>query len=379
MKSDPDSTNRINDLIIKYLTEDIKSEELEELRLWINYSDENKELFNNFKDSWNMAGQAQETVNFNSEKSYSQLDSKLTRNSEKRITSKVFIFLQKYAAVALLFMTIGGGISWLLKPSHSYSKLSTVINAPLGAKSVIDLPDGTKVWLNAGSTIKYNPDYGKETRTIHLVGEAFFSVAKDKTKPFYVKTDRVTVKALGTRFNVKAYPEEKMITTTLEEGKVELETPVIGSNNTRKILLKPNEKVVYYKPGGFSTANTTEKTQEKIENKPKDKKEFKDLELTHNINTTLYTSWKDERWILESEPLGALKTVMERRFNIKMVFDNIELENYKFTGTIENETLEQILSAFKLTAPLEYTINKDTVVFTLNKTLKEKYNRITDY
>lgn len=375
---DPD----INDLIIRYLTENITSEELEQLRSWINVSDENKELFNNLKNSWILAGETQETVSFDNEKSYSQLQSRFSENSQKQSKSSgILVFLQKYAAIGLLCLTIGASVSWFLKPAQSnYSKLNTVITAPLGAKSIVNLPDGTKVWLNAGSKIEYKPDFGKDSRTVHLVGEAFFSVAKDKSKHFYVKTDRITVKALGTRFNVKAYPEEGMITTTLEEGKVELETPVYGSQQTRKILLKPNEKVVYYKPEIIS--NTEEKVGKinKVEkNRPKEIKRFKEIELVHNINTMLYTSWKDKRWILESEPLGSLGEIMERRFNIVIVFNNAELENYKFTGTIENETLEQILNAFKLTAPLDYQINRDTVFFTLNKSLKEQYNRITEH
>lgn len=380
MSSTLDFDDRINDLIIKYLTDDISPEEMEFLRLWVHESLENKELFNNLKNSWYLANQNPGSIDFDSQKSISNLDATIFGNTPKGIIPSISFFFRKYAAIGLLFLALGGVISWSIKPSYQiYSNLSTIINAPLGAKSVVNLPDGTHVWLNAGSTIEYDPDFGKDTRTVRLTGEAFFAVAKDKARPFFVKTEQMVVKALGTRFNVKAYPEEKTITTTLEEGKIEVETSVNGSKSrhSQKILLKPKEKIVYFKQN--ETLDKGSKVSKIAKEKTENLKSAASVVLTKNVNTALYTSWKDERWILESEPLGSLGTIMERRFHIVIVFDQEELKNYKFTGSIENEPLDQILNAFKLTAPIDYKINKDTVFFTLDKNLREKYSKIIKY
>ena len=84
------------------------------------------------------------------------------------------------------------------------------------------MPDSSQIWLNAGTTITYSEDYGQRTRTLNLNGEAYFKVAKDSLHPFIVNTQGIIVRALGTRFNVKAYPEEKTISATLEEGKIDV-------------------------------------------------------------------------------------------------------------------------------------------------------------
>lgn len=382
MNTKLDFDDRVSDLIIKYLTEDISSEELEFLRKWINESSENKELFNNLKSSWDFANKENGLVDFDPVRSFTDLKHKLFGDKPKAINPSIAIFFRKYAAIGLLFLAIGSIISWVVKPTRQiYGNLSTVINAPLGAKSVLRLPDGTRVWLNAGSTIEYRPDFGKDTRTVYLKGEAFFSVAKDKSRPFLVKTGLVVVKAIGTRFNVKAYPEEKTITTTLEEGKIEVETPLDGNSGDRlqKIMLKPKEKIVYFKQADVPEMQNGTKKPGIAVAKGKKSEVNTHVVLTENVNTILYTSWKDERWILESEPLGTLAPIMERRFHIIVVFEQEELKDYRFTGAIENEPLDQILNAFKLTAPLNYRINKDTVFFTLNNSLKERYNKIVRY
>ena len=91
---------------------------------------------------------------------------------------------------------------------------------------------------------------------------------------------------------------------------------------------------------------------------------------------SLYTSWKDHRWIIYREPLSTLAPMLERRFNLKIIFNDEQLKKYKFTGTIENETIDQILNALRLTAPLDYQINKDTLRLNLNLNSKEEFKRI---
>ncbi|HEY4788782.1 MAG TPA: DUF4974 domain-containing protein, partial [Bacteroidales bacterium] len=126
---------------------------------------------------------------------------------------------------------------------------------------------------------------------------------------------------------------------------------------------------------GSKQKSAPEKTLEKPETKKVTVAEDK-LELHQNVRTELYTSWKEERWIIEGEPLSSLVPKLERRFNMKIVFTSSDLKKYKFTGTIQNETVEQIMKAMCFTAPLNFTIVKDTITLSLNQQLKEKFTKV---
>lgn len=110
------------------------------------------------------------------------------------------------------------------------------------------MPDSSEIWLNAGTAIKYPEKFSKAQRLVYLDGEAYFSVRKDAAKPFIVETSQLSVKVLGTQFNVKAYANDELVTTTLTSGKVEVTPPVQGSQ-----ILKPNEQLTYDKKHPPST------------------------------------------------------------------------------------------------------------------------------
>jgi ferric-dicitrate binding protein FerR (iron transport regulator) len=280
----------------------------------------------------------------------------------------------KIAALWILLFSTGCLCTWFItrKSTVEANNHITEIAAPLGAKSNITLPDGTKVWLNAGSKIVYNTSFDQKDRVVSLTGEAYFHLKTNPNKPFIVKTSDMMVRALGTRFNVKAYPDEKTITATLEEGKIDVQM----NNSTEdqpKIILKPNENIVFIKGPIHKPApdRTIEKPKADKAMVAEDK-----VELQQNVKTVLFTSWKEERWIIEGEPLSSLVPKLERRFNLKIIFASNDLKKYKFTGTIQNETVEQIMKALCFTAPLEFTIEKDTITLNLNQQLREKFTKV---
>jgi len=238
---------------------------------------------------------------------------------------------------------------------------------------MIRLADSTQIWLNAGTKITYGEDYGQKTRSMRLIGEAYFKVAKDSLHPFIVKTEGIEIRALGTRFNVKAYPEEKTISATLEEGKIDIRTLNMTEKDDR-LLLNPKEKLIYHKETR-ETDKYTESPEEKILPVGKTIK-IKDVNILSNVRTELYTSWKDSRWIIYREPLSTLAPMLERRFNIKIFFGDEQLKNLKFSGIIENETVDQIVSALKLTAPIDYRINKDTLMLSIDTRATEGFKKI---
>jgi hypothetical protein len=147
------------------------------------------------------------------------------------------------------------------------------------------------------------------------------------------------------------------------------------ADENERVLLKPKDKLIYHKETN-ETEKYIETPEDKINYEANRPFKPKDINLLSNVRTELYTSWKDPRWIIYREPLSTLAPMLERRFNLKILFGDEQIKKYKFTGIIENETVDQILSALKLTAPLDYQINKDTIRLTLDVTSREEFKRI---
>jgi transmembrane sensor len=388
MKEVEFENTEINLIISSYLTGSITEEDLKLLNKWIDFSDENRSYFNALKDSWLLSGKKNSESLLNSEESWNKFNNRLVKSRLRLgfdFTSQGKADYSKYfklAASWLLIFGLGSAMTWWIavRPAKTKGIIAEAgnrtieINTPLGARSMIRMPDSTQIWLNAGTTITYNQDYGQQTRTLYLNGEAYFKVAKDSLHPFIVNTQGIVVRALGTRFNVKAYPEEKTISATLEEGKIDIRTLNMPGKNDR-VLLKPKDKLIYHKET-HESEKYTESSEEKVKQQEHTPAKLKDINILSNVRTELYTSWKDPRWVIDGEPLSTLAPMLERRFNIKIIFDNEQLKKYKFTGTIENETVDQLLSALKLTAPLDFQINKDTIRLILNFNSKEEFKRI---
>lgn len=375
----------VNLLIIGYLTRSINEPDLLRLKGWINSDKENRSYFNELKDSWILSrGMDSDTITHTDE-SWNIFSQKLTHKkslSESGSGNGRKFNFTKYLQLAaswLLFFVLGTAVAWWIsaKPKEKVAAATNntiEISAPLGARSIVRMPDSTQIWLNAGTTITYNEDYGRKTRTLYLNGEAYFKVAKDSIHPFIVNTQGIVVRALGTRFNVKAYPEEKTISATLEEGKIDVSVLNTADRND-PVLLKPKEKLIFYKKTK-ATEKYTESSEGNVKPEVNKATKLKNINILSNVRTELYTSWKDSRWIIDREPLSSLAPMLERRFNLTIVFDDDQLKKYKFTGAIENETVDQLLSALRMTAPLDFQVKKDTIRLSFNINAKEEFKRI---
>lgn len=231
----------------------------------------------------------------------------------------------------------------------------------------MQLADGSKVWLNAGSTLHYKNSFGTTDRELQLTGEGFFEVAKNKELQFVVKTSEINVIALGTKFNVKAYSEDKTIETTLIEGSVKLESSTVKLADN--LFLKPNEKAVFTRKNVQPDLLSQENDLKKEAVKPK-------LEIVESIQPEPITSWKDKRWVIRNEKLGDLAQSLERRFDVNFIFDNDVLKEYSFGGTLEDENLHQILEAIRLNSPINYAIEEKTVYIMADGKKMEKFKKI---
>ena len=236
---------------------------------------------------------------------------RLFSSIEKKTISKMKtrgLFLQylKYAAAVVL----GIGVSLSTLYLTNQENLSTVGNYKLvtskGEKSYLQLPDGTRVWLNSCTTLEYAENYGHSNRSIYLDGEAYFEVAKNKDLPFVVKANGIDVKAIGTAFNVSAYMEDSQLTTTLFNGKVAVQPTL----TKQEVLLEPNQVAVY------------DKSRNKIEVVPYDKKQF--------------AQWRGGFLSFEMMYLQDITKLLERNYNVVFRYENQGIKNLRFSGSFRN-------------------------------------------
>lgn len=201
------------------------------------------------------------------------------------------------------------------------------IVTPVGSRTVIQLSDGSEVFLNHGSKLKYPQKFTGKTREVDLSGEGFFKVAHNPEKPFQVKTGKVKINALGTQFNVMAYPDDKVIATTLVKGKVIVEQTTREGSFVSIGKMVPGQHLVYNVENGF-----TKTSKGKIEK---------------------YISWKDGKTIFDNESITQVAERLSRMFNVEIKVAN-DIKDYTYTVTFVDEPLFQILDLMKIATPVKY-------------------------
>jgi ferric-dicitrate binding protein FerR (iron transport regulator) len=266
--------------------------------------------------------------------------------------------------VFLILIGIGISSYFYLKPAEeiTFNEVST----KTGEKAQIKLSDGTSIWLNASSKLRYPNKLNGKKVDVYLQGEAYFDVTHVGNRLFQVHTSDLNIKVLGTAFNVKSYPEEKITETTLVRGKVRIESKVENSNEF--VILLPNQKASYL--GNHSKLIVTESVSKNMEARSDDLPQLKEIAsrtnatvvLSNNVNTKFETSWKDGRLEFVDEQFSSLAVKMERWFGVKIEITDPRLENVRYTGRFEKESINQVLQALSLSLPFKYTITKDSIV-----------------
>lgn len=247
---------------------------------------------------------------------------KSEKDEPKRLS--FFQYFSRVAAVLLLPLIIALG--YQLMNNRDKNTHTQTVSAPLASHTSFDLPDGSKVWLNAGSTITFPESFNPKQRLVKLSGQAYFDVKKNKI-PFFVETDQFTVKVLGTSFDVLAYPGEAAL-VTLEQGKVSLET---WSGN--KAVLNPGQQAVIEKEGG--QINKRE------------------------VDTGQFVAWKNNQLIFIDEPLETVVFRLKRWFNVDITIEDESLKRIPVNGTIEYESIAEVMQLLEICAPVKCSFNKN--------------------
>ncbi|MCU4176185.1 FecR family protein [Carboxylicivirga sp. N1Y90] len=245
---------------------------------------------------------------------------------------KFYKSFSKAAAILLLPLLLLLGYKMIQTQASSGTMLS--MKVPYGVQSELVLPDGSKVWLNSGTEIKYPSTFKGGQRHVELSGEALFEVHQNKLKPFIVNTNGIDVKVLGTTFNVSAYNNDPEVSVALLEGSV-----VLGQYKDGK--MKELSSIVPNQYGRFI----------KSANK---------LYLNKDVHIERFAAWKDGKMVCVDEPFDSVLRRMARRYNVNYSISNNKVLQYRITGTFMYETLDQFLKILVTSSPIQYEIKQGT-------------------
>jgi ferric-dicitrate binding protein FerR (iron transport regulator) len=323
--------DEIYDLIAKSFTDELTEEESDILNVWKAAKKANLKAYNDFIEIWKQSSRL--SMPSQIDLPYSLEITRKKAGISKRPIRWMPIFTQ-IAAVLILSLLLSGVYNMFLvskAPEKTESVVYQNIKATYGTQSRVELPDGTVVFLNSGSSLRFpNSFNGMKTRSVELAGEGNFSVAKKSEQPFIVGIEQIQVRVLGTKFNVDAYPDNESITIALIEGSIELQQRT-GEKAIDMMEMKPNQ-VAYYKQS--------------------------DNKLTWESNSDLrkYSAWIDGKIVFYNDPVKTVIHKLKNWYNVDIELADKNLENYRFTGTFINEPLEQVLNILNLTSRMKYRV-----------------------
>ncbi|WP_184544653.1 FecR family protein [Mucilaginibacter sp. FT3.2] len=254
------------------------------------------------------------------------------------------------ACFAVVFVVIN-------KKDVANNSKANEIMAPPNGISKIQLPDGTRVWLNSGSKLVYGATYGAGQRSVSLLGEALFDVVKDPQHPFIVTTPTISIKVLGTKFNVRAYNGDKTSETSLIRGRIEL---TVLKTPEKKIILQALDKLVIHNELPPATGSAAEPKSVITEEVP-----LMALSRVHMAKKDTLPSealWVENKLAFDAEDFESLAGKLERRYNVTIVFKNEELKKLRFTGRFKNETIGRALKALQTTTYFHYKTDNNQIL-----------------
>ncbi len=207
------------------------------------------------------------------------------------------------------------------------------LSVPRGGEFFLQLSDGTKVWMNSESELRYPVQFNGKERRVELSGEAFFEVARNEKVPFFVESGEQTVKVLGTEFNISSYKEDQSIYTTLVKGSVEVS---LKSMPEIKQILAPNEQ------------SSVNKLETQI--------------LKHIVDPYNYVAWKDGRFVFDDQTLGAIMKKLSKWYNVEVVFASDEQRDFRFTGDLQRYAdFGEVLKKIGKTNEVKFIIEKNKI------------------
>lgn len=323
-------------LIARFLEKNLDEDELINLKNWLNESCENRKLFDQYNEVWQLSNVVFNEGQYNTEAGWNSLQKTITKNNTNannrfRLVGNNQLVIWKVASVAAMLVA-ALFIGLFIRKNDRLSNNQTVtIQSPRGEKSKIILADSTVVWLNSESQLTYSNDFESDMRIVTLSGEGYFDVTKDCDRPFIVKTMNADIEVYGTRFNVSSYPDEQQTETTLEEGKIGVY--IVGKSTP--VAVNPGQRFIFNKQTGETSLE--------------------------QVDTDLYTSWKENKLRFDNALFGDVVKKLERWYDVKIFLDKDLINSERYTMCIKTESLREVLKRVKLTTSMSYKIDEEKV------------------
>jgi transmembrane sensor len=266
-------------------------------------------------------------------------------------------------AAASMVILVTGSVYYFWSPKHvAGSRPSPVmITTARGTHRHMKLPDGSQVWLNAGSKIIFGGDYAAGKRELTLEGEAYLDVKHDELHPFIIHTGRVEVRVLGTALNIRAYPGDSTVETTLINGKVEIG---MAGDPGSAIILHPNEKVIISTSvtvASAAPAKGPDSSAKQLPIVPPPAFVRCPVVPDRTDGTITETSWVENKLVFRQQTLAGLATQLERWYDVKIVFNSNRYQQDTISGTFPNVPINDVMDALKITTGFHYHLDRDTV------------------
>lgn len=337
-------------LIVKYITRQANQEETAMAKYLINSSKAHEAFYAAYYETW------QKSLYYNIEsidanKAYSNFLAAAAQEETKKPQPSVI--LRRLAIAAFVLLVCAFGIYFYdIRTNLNLSPqglAESEVNVPKGSTRKIVLPDGTKVSINAGSTLKFDKGFGNSSRTVYLDGEAYFDIA-DHDVPFIVKTSHHVIKDIGTIFNVKAYADDLEFETAVIEGEVSIEGRLsLNSDNKETVSVKRQQVLkLNYAPviiSGQSKKDVTDLIEAKVQK-------------VNSSQLEAYTGWTEDLLVFEGKTFHEITKIMERRYDVEIVMNDVKLKNYSYTGSFKNvDKVEKALKILQETTDINYEKN----------------------
>lgn len=338
--------SRIRNIFNKFASGTCSREEFDELMLLLQKEDSDPEIRQALKDIYDsLDTEILSDMQIDKRGSIIELEKAIGFRARKKS-----LLRRKIAIAACLLVFVGLGtyifsINWLWN-KQDQSKI-TQISTQEESKTNLILPDGSKVWLNSYSTIIYNAGFDNGKREVTLIGEALFDVKHDSINPFVVHTKNFDVTDMGTVFNVSSYPEDPTAVASLISGSIEVS---LKERQKEKIVLVPNQRI---------TVQNDTKATSNTENKELLVK----TSIIPDPQTQIMpdTAWMARMLMFRDVTFYELALQMQRRYGVKVTFNEAAIGEYKFTGKFEDETLEEALLELQAIAPFTFRRQKDNI------------------
>ena len=308
-------------LFRKYIQSVLSPKEFDEFCDYIMQNKNTGPVFGLMKEEWTSQLE-DDGINLKNPLLFQKIRHAILQEQAEKSSGKLKLYAigLRIAAVLLIGMFAASILFYQQKASVLDRFPIQTVSIPYGATTQFKLPDGSSVWLNSGSSLSYSGNFSTK-RKVELKGEAFFDVVKN-AGPFIVQTNYGKVEVLGTAFNIQAY-DDGDFTTTLERGMVK----ILDTANKHDMILNPGEQAKL------------------INNKL----------VKNEVDTKLFTSWKDGKLIFSRDPFPDIMRNLERWFNVTIDYSANDFEGLWFSGTIESETLTEVMNMICKAAPVKYT------------------------